>query len=681
MHGIFFRFAALVILISALEALAETPRLLDAKLYHLGTPGAPEWEEFARDIPQSRSVTIKFIAKTNTQENTLFIRQRDVKYDWSVELNGRKLGKLFLMEADLIHTLTVPVGTMRDGENTLAILPPKELDDIVVGEIRLDSRPFQSALSEAMIAVEVTDADNRRALPCRLTIADNAGALAPIFASSEQRVAARPGVVYTADGKARIGVQPGSYTLYATRGFEYGLDSKRVSIRAGQARSVRLQIRREVPTPGLASCDTHIHTLTYSGHGDATLDERMITLAGEGIEVPIATDHNVLTDFSEAAKRVGVQNYFTPVIGDEVTTKAGHFNVFPVKSGSAVPDFQTEDWPKLMKSIRSTPGVQIAILNHPRDLHTNFRPFAETNFNPVTGENKRGPEFSFDALELINSGALQSDLMRVYRDWFALLNHGYRVAGVGASDSHDVSRYIVGQGRTYVACNDTDPSRIDPDQICRSFREGRVLVSMGLLTQMTVNDRFVAGDLATGIGEKMRVTVTVLGPSWTRADRVELFANGEKIREQQIKSARSAEKAKVTWTIPRPRYDVHLVAIATGPGVTGPYWAIPRSYQPTSRVWEPRLIGSTNPIWVDADGDGKFTAARAYAKELWMRIGADPVKLLAELASYDQAVTAQAASFGHAGKLDLRSIEFKRLLATAPEHVQKGVTAFIATLE
>ncbi|PYI80805.1 MAG: hypothetical protein DME26_20935 [Verrucomicrobia bacterium] len=681
MHGIFFRFAALVILISALEALAETPRLLDAKLYHLGTPGAPEWEEFARDIPQSRSVTIKFIAKTNTQENTLFIRQRDVKYDWSVELNGRKLGKLFLMEADLIHTLTVPVGTMRDGENTLAILPPKELDDIVVGEIRLDSRPFQSALSEAMIAVEVTDADNRRALPCRLTIADNAGALAPIFASSEQRVAARPGVVYTADGKARIGVQPGSYTLYATRGFEYGLDSKRVSIRAGQARSVRLQIRREVPTPGLASCDTHIHTFTYSGHGDATLDERMITLAGEGIEVPIATDHNVLTDFSEAAKRVGVQNYFTPVIGDEVTTKAGHFNVFPVKSGSAVPDFQTEDWPKLMKSIRSTPGVQIAILNHPRDLHTNFRPFAETNFNPVTGENKRGPEFSFDALELINSGALQSDLMRVYRDWFALLNHGYRVAGVGASDSHDVSRYIVGQGRTYVACNDTDPSRIDPDQICRSFREGRVLVSMGLLTQMTVNDRFVAGDLATGIGEKMRVTVTVLGPSWTRADRVELFANGEKIREQQIKSARSAEKAKVTWTIPRPRYDVHLVAIATGPGVTGPYWAIPRSYQPTSRVWEPRLIGSTNPIWVDADGDGKFTAARAYAKELWMRIGADPVKLLAELASYDQAVTAQAASFGHAGKLDLRSIEFKRLLATAPEHVQKGVTAFIATLE
>ena len=90
-------------------------------------------------------------------------------------MNGRKLGKLFLMEADLIHTLTVPVGTMRDGENTLAILPPKELDDIVVGEIRLDSRPSRSALSEATIAIEVIDAGNRRALPCRLTITDNAG--------------------------------------------------------------------------------------------------------------------------------------------------------------------------------------------------------------------------------------------------------------------------------------------------------------------------------------------------------------------------------------------------------------------------------------------------------------------------------------------------------------------------
>ena len=62
-------------------------------------------------------------------------------------------------------------------------------------------------------------------------------------------------------------------------------------------------------------------------------------------------------------------------------------------------------------------------------------------------------------MEVLNSSAQQSDFMLVYRDWFALLNHGYRITAVGSSDGHDVSRYIVGQGRTYIACPDERPDR------------------------------------------------------------------------------------------------------------------------------------------------------------------------------------------------------------------------------
>jgi len=140
----------------------------------------------------------------------------------------------------------------------------------------------------------------------------------------------------------------------------------------------------------MVSCDTHVHTFTYSHHGDATVEERMLTLAGEGIELPIATDHDILTDYSEPARRMGVQDYFTPVIGDEVTTPAGHFNIFPVQPGSRVPDHRITDWPRLMEELRATPGVRVVVLNHPRNIHSNFQPFAEKNFNPVTGENRRG---------------------------------------------------------------------------------------------------------------------------------------------------------------------------------------------------------------------------------------------------------------------------------------------------
>ena len=67
----------------------------------------------------------------------------------------------------------------------------------------------------------------------------------------------------------------------------------------------------------------------------------------------------------------------------------------------------------------------------------------------------------------------------------AVINHGERVTAVASSDSHDVTRYIVGQGRTYIACPDGDPGRIDVNAACRALQEGRAVVSLGLLAQIS----------------------------------------------------------------------------------------------------------------------------------------------------------------------------------------------------
>jgi len=676
--------------------IAQPLRVIDDQLHYLGTPGDPEWEEFAGRTPQGRRLEVRFTASANTNENTLLVRQRDVKLDWGVELNGRKLGKLFLSEQDLIQSFTIPAGALSAGENVLSVIPPRERDDIEVGEVKLDSRPAKAALNESALMISVLDDDTRQPLPCRITVVDRNGSLFPFYVENSQAsnpgnqpstnnpqptLAIRPGVVYVGGGTVRIGLPAGAYTLYASRGFEYSVRTQHVTLPPGRTYPLTLRIRREVPTQGMVACDTHVHTFTYSGHGDATVEERMLTLAGEGIELPIATDHNTLTDYREFARKMKAQDFFTPVIGDEVTTEFGHFNIFPVLAGSRVPNHRIAEWPKLMEELRSTPGVRVVVLNHPRNVHSNFQPFADKNFNPVTGENRRGFEFSFDAMEVANSSALQSDLMLTFRDWFALLNYGYRVTAVGSSDCHDVSRYIVGQGRSYVRCDDATPGTINIEQACQGFLQGRVLVSLGLLTQMTVEDRFGVGDLATGLGELMRVTVTVLGPSWTSADRVELFANGVRIRDQPIDAPVSpVEKTRITWLIPKPAYDIHLVAIASGPSVSAPYGSVPKPYQPTSRSWVPCVLGATNPIWIDGDGDGKFTAPRAYAKEMVQRIGADPGKLIVELAKFDEAVAIQAASLCQAAGRDVRSAEVMQLLNASLQHVQRGFAAYARSL-
>jgi hypothetical protein len=665
--------------------------VLNARRLHLGAAGSPEWDGFASRAPDARRLDLRFDAPANTREATLFIRQDDVRHEWAVELNGQRLGKLFLMEADLVHALPIPAGTLREGENVLSIVPPRENDDIVVGSIHLDPRPLNEAVHEGTLSVRVTEEAGGGPLPCRITIVDHHGALAPLIAATNTPatepippLAIRPGVVYTGTGRAEVGLPAGDYTVFASRGFEYNVATQRVHVARGQRVGIALQLRREVATPGLVSCDTHVHTFTHSRHGDATLAERALTLAGEGIELPIATEHNLHADYSEAARGAGVADWFTPVVGNEVTTAAGHFNIFPLEAGARVPDFRVTDWPALMKGLRATPGVRVVVLNHPRNVHNNFQPFAATNYNSVTGENNRGPEFTFDAMELLNSSAQQSDYMLVFRDWFALLNHGYRVTGVGSSDSHDVSRYIVGQGRTYVFCPGEHPGRLDVAAACSNLLAGRALVSMGLLVRMTVDGKFGVGDLATRLGEEVLVNATVLGPSWAAATNVALFANGVKMREERLgpstpsprSSLRVGEKASLTWTLPRPKHDVHLVAIATGPGVTAPFWAIPKPYQPTSIHWEGRVIGSTNPVWLDADGDGQFTAARAYARRLMAEHGSDPAKLLPALSDFDEAVAAQAASFCGAAGRSQEAPDFALALKSAAPQVQRGFAAY-----
>ena len=92
------------------------------------------------------------------------------------------------------------------------------------------------------------------------------------------------------------------------------------------------------------------------------------------------------------------------------------------------------------------------------------------------------------------------------------------------------------------------------------MKAGRTLVSLGLLARMSIDDRFGVGDLATKLGEQVQVSVEVHGPSWATADRVELFANGVKVRVARIDPSPGALKARVAWTLPRPPHDVSLVA-------------------------------------------------------------------------------------------------------------------------
>lgn len=618
---------------------------LESRRLHLGRHGQFEWDFFKGRKVDAERLELRFQSRANSDECTLRIWQREVKLGWPVLLNGRRLGTLTTAEPAQECVLAVPAGALRDGDNQLIVEAPPALDDIEIGPLFLELRPVREAVGGATLDITVTDAATQADLPCRLTLTRRDGTLQPLRAEPAREVAARTGVVYTTGGHAVVHVPPGDYVLHAGRGFEWSVSRTEVSVKQDETRTLSMSLTREVDTRGWIAADSHIHTLTHSGHGDASVEERLITIAGEGIELAIATDHNHHTDYAPTAAAMGLSGRFTSVIGNEVTTKQGHFNAFPIAAGATLVNAGTQDWAQLIPAIRWTPGVRVITLNHPRDIHSGFTPLGSLHFNPRTGRHRRAESLKVDAMEVVTSAAMQSDIHLLFHDWFALLNRGHRMAAVASSDSHDVSRYILGQGRTYAAAKDENPARPDLDEVWRSYQQGRLLISLGLMATMQVNGRFSIGDLATGLGNEIEVEVIVQGPSWVQADRVELFANGTLIREQAVHDPhRPGEKARILWKLPRPAHDVHLVAVATGPGVTEPFWEIPRPYQPSSKVFTPRVIGATNPVWLDASGNGRFESAYLVAQELIARHGAGTAALREALKKCDASVVLQAES-------------------------------------
>ena len=663
----------LIGLLHANAAVAED-RVLDPKLYHLRVGAKPEWSDFAA-LPDAASLVVNFRSEANDSDWTLRLRQLDVRLTWKVLLNGKEIGKLLSDENDTILYLPIPRGAVRAGKNTLTIEQVgKASDDIRVGAITLDDRPVEKVLNEATVEIEVREIDRVQGrCPCRLTVLNADGALMTVGAKSsiegEHSQAVRPGVIYTTSGKVRFGLPTGEYTIYAGAGFEYSVDSARIKLKAGDMLQKSLTIASQVHLKYWDCCDTHVHTLTHSGHGDCTVDERIATLAGERLDLTIVTDHNKHVDYRDASRKQ-LNRHYDMLVGNEVTTSFGHFNIFPVRVEDPIPDFKLKDWKLIGDSIRKNTNAKAVILNHPRDLHSGFRPFGPENFIAVSGEFRDGRVLPANAMEVVNSGAQQTDIMRLFHDWFGLLNRGVLLTPVGASDSHDVSRFIVGQGRTYIRMPYPRPADWKNVAV-KSFVEGHVMVSCGLLAEITVDEKYGAGDLAPSQGDT-KVAVRALGPDWVKADKVELYANGYKIREAKVKpeDAKRGAKWQGEWTLPAFKHDVHLVAIASGPGVTELYWPIAKPYQPTSPKVNRRVIGASGAVWIDADGDGKRTSANAYAGRLLRKH--EPEKAIAMLANYDEAVAVQVASLLQARgvKLDMDAAR------KAGAHVERGFQAF-----
>ena len=627
------RFACLMIVCCAAGAALGEPHTIDDRAHHLGDNTLPEWKAFTTPEARSAPLKIDFEAAPNATEFTLKIQHRDLHSPWTVTLNGVSLGQLEKGKDPSFTALPVPANTLVAGSNTLVINSRDKKDDVVIGPVQLLDVSPRKVLNLGRVLVTVNNAAGGH-VPARLTIIDAKGQLAKTWYTATEKTAVRPGVVYMLGDQTSIELPAGDYVITATRGMEWSMAKSPMTIESGQTATLPLTIQREVDTTGWIAADTHIHTLTFSGHGDASIDERMITLPGEGVELAVATDHNHHTDYRPYQEKLGVCDHFTPVVGNEVTTKNGHFNAFPLPpSGKEnVPDWHQSDWVKLIDDIRAH-GAKVVILNHPRWPRDDNNPYGNAGLNRGSGDRESGPtRMPMDAMELVNSCDGRTDPLIMLTDWFALLNHGEKLLAVGTSDSHTVYHHV-GQGRTYVPSSTDDPSAIDVDQACKAFTDGRILVSYGIFANATVNGKYTLGQVVPVGNKPVKVSLRVACASWVGPRQAIVYVNGIKVAEQKIEPHEGPLDTVLTFEGITPPHDGHLVCAVVGDPVDDQaYW-----------MEHPHTFAATNPIYLDADGDGKYTTPRDTAAKRLADI--DTVdQLRAALQKVDDAVAVQMFS-------------------------------------
>ncbi|HEY0744002.1 MAG TPA: CehA/McbA family metallohydrolase [Chryseosolibacter sp.] len=672
--------ASTLLLLFCVTALPSTGQIkIDPGFYHLRNTGPREWAEFPGEA-FAHELSLTFEVRSEEIPKTLSLRQYDVKLNWTIELNGQYLGTLHADEKDLMQYHIVDRSAVTIGTNNLRIYSKESVpDDIRAGEIQLYQEELSAILMQASIDLEIVDENNKR-IPGHVTVINEHRVLQS-FATNKGQYATRPGNVYSATGAMKLYLPPGIYTIFADRGFEFGVDSVLVELQEGDSLQKKLTVKREVNTEGWVACDTHVHTETYSGHGDASARERVITLAAQGVELPILTDHNQHINLNSVAKRAQVDGHMTLVTGNEVTSRVGHFNVFPIDSTESVISSTAPSWTALRSTIEKYRRPKVVILNHARDVHNNFRPHDPSRFLAIAGQRIDGEPLFANAMEIVNSGSQQSDWMQLVSDWMQLLNGGHDLTPVGSSDSHDVSRFIVGQGRTYIRANDSSPDSINIHEVVDHFLAGKVMVSCGLLSALKVNGTFGPGEMATA-SEDVIADIEVSGPSWSRADKISLYVNGEKFKEEKINDTGAAGvKWKGRWSLPKWPHDYHVVAVAEGPGHNMIFWPLAKPYQPTSTDWTPRVIGVSGAVWVDADANSERESAHEYANRIILRASNNIGEIVKLLQGYDESVAIQVAAILHLNNVDLTSKKIQNALKKASEKTITGFDKVIAALK
>ncbi|MFI5290448.1 MAG: CehA/McbA family metallohydrolase, partial [Polyangia bacterium] len=488
----------------------------------------------------------------------------------------------------------------------------------------------------------VIDADTGQLIPARVIFrppphagfADSltSGSFSPLSPGGATGAVVGPGVlgspegVLLANGFGTVPVPPGSYSLFITRGPEYEAVQDSVKVHAGEEQQIEAVLDRTVDTRGWLAADMHVH-LARSFDSQLPGDRRVISMVTNGIEVIVPTDHNVATDLGPTIQALGYGPELVGTIsGDEFNFKEGHGGAYPVPYQADQPYGGAPPWiatgpggctaastqincltaarafPVMHAQI---PGETVVTVNHPFWPRGDLGYFSNIQWGAGTSHPLPTPLPTaglFDALEVLNGYQARTTVENaLLADWFYLLGQGYRVTALGNSDTHRINWVRAGFPRTWLRLPNDRPGDTTGAGLADAIKHGRAIASTGPFVTLTADGGQIGDVVVPHRPGQVAVDLLVDAPGWIEVDRVRVFVNGDLRRDFAVPPGRRPVfHARFDEPI---EGDSWILALASGTKPLPPDVVGESSH---ANGWEMLPWAITNPIFIDADGNGEW---------------------------------------------------------------------------
>jgi hypothetical protein len=180
---------------------------------------------------------------------------------------------------------------------------------------------------------------------------------------------------------------------------------------------------------------------------------------------------------------------------------------------------------------------------------------------------------------------------RVRADWLAFLLQGERRTATGNSDTHN-ARDVVALPRNYVADARPAGSGFHEASFMDAVAHGRLYVSTGPLLEVNLDGHGPGEQLGASAGE---LHIDVRAAPWVPVSELRVYVDGALYQKMALRGP-----GRVTLPM-RFESDAFVTVEVEGPRegeAAAVYAAVAPDYTP---------FAFTNPIFVDADGDGRWT--------------------------------------------------------------------------